>query len=54
MKEILCGYHIAGKLPMGESKRFICCVIDFDKVPTWMWGIRVRQEQLPRRTILFN
>jgi len=31
MKEILCSYHIAGKLPKGEFKRFICGVIDFDK-----------------------
>jgi hypothetical protein len=31
MKEILCGYRIAGKLPKGEFKRLICGVIDFDK-----------------------
>ncbi len=31
MKEILCSYRIAGKLPKGEFKRLTCCVIDFDK-----------------------
>jgi hypothetical protein len=31
MKEILCCYRIAGKLPKGEFKRLIYCVIGFDK-----------------------
>jgi hypothetical protein len=31
MKEILCGYRIAGKLPKGEFKRLTCSVINFDK-----------------------
>jgi hypothetical protein len=31
MKEILCGYRIADKLPKGEFKRLTACVIDFDK-----------------------
>ena len=31
MKEIPCGYRIAGKLQEGEFKRLTCCFIDFDK-----------------------
>jgi hypothetical protein len=31
MKEILCGYRVAGKLLKGEFKRLTCCVIDFYK-----------------------
>jgi len=31
LKEIQCGYRIADKLPQGEFKRLICCVIDIDK-----------------------
>jgi len=44
--------NVYRKLPEGELKRFLCCVINFDKVPTWMWGIKVTQEQLPRITII--
>jgi hypothetical protein len=40
MKEILCGYRIAGKLPKGEFKRLTCYVIDFDKDATRMWLLR--------------
>ena len=36
MKEIMCGYRIAGKLPKGEFKRLTDGVIDFDKDATWM------------------
>jgi len=31
MKEILCDYHIAGKLPKGEFKRLTVFVIDIEK-----------------------
>jgi len=31
IKEILCGYRIADKLPKGEFKRLTACVIDLDK-----------------------
>tara|TARA_R100001377_G_scaffold52123_1_gene30514 strand:- start:890 stop:1021 length:132 start_codon:yes stop_codon:yes gene_type:complete len=34
MKEILCGYRVAGKLQKGEFKRLISGVIDFDKGKT--------------------
>jgi len=38
MKEILCGYRVAGKLPKGEFKRLTCCVIDFDKGKTIIYN----------------
>tara|TARA_R110000796_G_scaffold110991_2_gene222513 strand:+ start:177 stop:332 length:156 start_codon:yes stop_codon:yes gene_type:complete len=37
MKEIICGYRIAGKLAKGDFKRLTIGVIDFDKVLTWMY-----------------
>jgi hypothetical protein len=40
MKEIMCGYRIAGKLPKGDFKRLTACVVDFDKDVAWMLLIR--------------
>ena len=38
MKEILCSYRIAGKLPKDEFKKLTCCVIDFDKEITIIYN----------------
>jgi len=37
--------------PTGAKLEKQCCVTALDKVPTWMWGIRIMQEQLSRITI---
>jgi hypothetical protein len=38
MKEILCGYRIAGNLPKGEFKRLTCRVIDFGNGTTILFN----------------
>jgi len=40
MKEIMCNYHIAGKLPKDEFKRLTVFAIDIEKDAAWMQLIR--------------